>query len=159
MSPREAFKSAFYQRCRQQGVSPQQALTYIKQASAELLHFRASLQKQANPALAAGASAAAGAAKAKAGGSLLQTAGSYLLGAGQPLLKYVIGGALVLPPAIGALVGGLGRRAIEVNDQTPEEIAADHLLEQYDLHTADMRRQRLINQGQGAYRYFNPQMR
>ena len=54
--------------------------------------------------------------------------------------------AIVAPPVLGALIGGGLRRAIQVHDQTPEDVAAQELLDEYEGLTDEMRRKRKMRE-------------
>lgn len=118
LSSREAFKVGFLARCAVLGLSHEETMAAVKQASEK----NALLGLEAIP------------------GKFLDMArslGSTALGWGIPL-------ALAAPPMVGGLAGYGLAKATDISDKDVEDVKNQEVMDEYKKQTARLRRQRAI---------------
>ena len=129
LSAREAFKVGFLSRCVEEGLSLEEAQQRVKMA----------LDKQAG--LADIGKAAIGLP-----GAAIGAASNVVSSVAKPLLSYGIPFALAAPPIAGGLAGYSLAKITDTDDQDPDEIKKQELVDEYRRQTARLNRERQMRE-------------
>ena len=119
LTPQEAFKVGFLARCVQDGLSPDQMLDRVKQAS-DMLEKHAFL------------------------GGLLGGAAGAVGGAAKTMAGYGLPLALAAPPILGGLGGYALAKATDVDDTDVDAIKNRELVDELNRQTSQLKRQKTV---------------
>lgn len=128
LSTRDAFKVGFLAKCAEQGLSPEQMLARVEQAT--------TLLKQATVT------------------GMVGTLGSKLIdvlrGIGAGTFEYGVPVALAAPPILGGMAGYGLARATDIDDTDVGEVKDREVIDEYKRQTAKLLRQRAVRDYQRA---------
>lgn len=119
LSPLEAFKVGFLERCVRDGLTPTQMLEQVKQAS-DMLEKRAFLS------------------------SLLSSAGNAIGNVAHTATSYGLPIALAAPPILGGLAGYGLAKATDVNDTDVDAVKNREIAEEYRRQTEILKRRKAM---------------
>lgn len=121
LSPRDAFRVGFLERCAAAGLGPRQTLDVVKQAEAKLAGLVGDVAKPAGRLLGGVAGAVAG---------------------------YGVPAALAAPPILGGLAGYGLARATDLDDVDIDDVKDNEIIDEYRRQADRLNRQQLVRRYQ-----------